>query len=60
VTLQMQGDSRELKFSRNGVSPHCSSTSRGETFAARECRPSFVTICNATAEPPRMSRGVCP
>lgn len=30
VTLQMQGDSRELKFSRDGVSPHCRSTSRGE------------------------------
>jgi hypothetical protein len=41
VTLQMHAESCELKSSRNGVSPRCRSTFRGENLMAREYYPSL-------------------
>jgi hypothetical protein len=57
VTLQMQGDPGELKFSRNGASRIFPLDLRTENFHGLRVLPMPCTIPNATAQAPRISKG---
>jgi hypothetical protein len=53
----MQGDSRELKFLTQWSVATLPLDIPWENFMACEYYPSLVTISNATAQPPRISKG---